>query len=254
MGYIKTIRYGTNLELYTYEKDIRYYGGKKSSYKGRVMLPNMVEDTSVKLLRTVQKRQSNIRRSGLAFKRLILSNLQQSSPPALITCTYAENQTDLNIAHEDFRAFIRNLRIKYGQTFRYITVSEFQKRGAIHFHSLFWGLPDNLCSTERYTRVVASLWGRGFVDCYLTDGDEKISSYLAKYMMKSTMDIRLGFKKAYHCSRNILRPIIDKRAMLVQLEYEYGIGVDNHPLQDKTFMTQWLGKGRYRAYKISNNN
>jgi len=253
MGYKKTIKYGSNLEFYTYEKDIRYNGSGKSRNSGRVKLQSVVEDTGVKLLHVVQKRQSNIRRSGLVFRRLILANLQQSSPPALVTCTYAENQDDLSIAYKDFNSFIRALRYKFGEEFRYISVPEFQKRGAIHFHTLFWGLPDYICEQERHTRLVASLWGRGFVDCYLTDNNEKISSYLAKYMMKSSMDKRLGFKKAFHCSRNIIRPVVDKSPMVVELQYLYGIDVDNPPLQDKTFMTQWLGKGRYRIFNISNN-
>ncbi|HUD45131.1 MAG TPA: hypothetical protein VMR41_06310 [Patescibacteria group bacterium] len=249
MGYIKAIIYGDNLELYTYEKNIKYNGRGGTKPKMGTSVPLLVDDRGVAVRQLIQKRRDNASRSANTFRRLVLANLSVSSPPALITCTYAKNQTNIRIAYQDFRSFIGTLRYRFGKKFRYITVPEFQKRGAIHFHSLFWGLPENISTDERHTRLVASMWGHGFVDCYLTDGNEKISSYIAKYMAKSYLDDRLGFSKAYRCSRNILRPIIEKNlGGLFYLSEMYNLGVDNFPCKDKQFDTQWLGKGRYRHY------
>src|SRR5690606_27837965 len=100
------------------------------------------------------------------------------------------------------------LRNKFGKAFSYIAVSEFQKRGAIHFHALFWGLPAEVFSQERQTRTIALIWKQGFVYMKETDGNDKLSSYLAKYMVKTFTDPRLKNKKAYLASRNIKRPKI----------------------------------------------
>jgi len=253
MGYNKAIIYNDTLELYTYEKNIEYLGGKRTKTQGRANNKDMGNDGIIteRLKAWKSRRLDNKRRAVMAFRRLILANMAQSSPPLLVTCTYSQNQKDLRIGYKDFIAFIRALRFKFGQQFRYIAVPEFQKRGALHFHTLFWGLPSDLSATERSTRLVASLWNLGYVDVYLTDGDEKLSSYLAKYMSKAHDDVRLFEKKTYRCSRNVYRPVIEKNAMLVHLEYVYGIGVDNPPCKDKSFETQWMGQGRYRLYKIN---
>jgi len=253
MGYNKAIIYGANLDLYTYEKDIQHLGAKRTKTQSdsdrKDLGSNGILTERLEAWRS--RRSDNKRRAVMAFRRLVLSNMVESPPPFLITCTYATNQTDLRVGYEDFKAFSRALRTRFGRGFRYIAVPEFQKRGALHFHALAWGLPEDLAKRERSTRLVAQFWDHGFVDVYLTDGDEKISSYLAKYMSKCHDDIRLFEKKTYRCSRNVFRPIVEKNAMLTHLEYVYGIGVDNPPCKDKTFETQWMGQGRYRYYKLS---
>ena len=136
----------------------------------------------------------------------------------------------------------------------YIAVPEFQTRGAVHFHALFWGLPSCLFDTERATRLVAGLWGHGFVYMKMTDGNERLSSYLAKYMAKSFIDHRLMNQKAYVCSRNLKRPQIQggisNFGMDVLLE-EFGATT---PETDKSYDTHWLGTARHRIYKISTEN
>jgi hypothetical protein len=250
MSYSKALIYGKCLELYTYEKDIRPIRGKRTANTGRVDMQDVATSTDDKQFPEVQKRRDNARRAEMAFRRLVLANLSESVPPILASCTYAQNQTDLGVAYQDWKAFIGALRYRYGTQFRYICVPEFQKRGAIHFHALFWGLPPNLCETERSTRLVASLWGVGFLDLILTDGSPRISSYLGKYMSKNFLDNRLAGKKSFRASGNILRPITERMASLWYLEEKYGIGVDNPPCLDKEFDTQWLGKGRYRYYNL----
>lgn len=248
MGYNKAVIYGNQLDLYNYERDITPRGSKSPVRK-----PDLVNARSSKERQEYWqgRRRDNKNRTTMAFRRLILSNLTEHAPPLLITCTYAENQQDLEAGYKDFHAFIRNLRYRHGKEFRYICVPEFQKRGAIHFHSLFWGLPENLSSEERHTRLVASYWGKGFVDVFLTDGDNKLSTYLAKYMSKAHTDLRLIGQKAFRCSRNIKRPVTEKNVMMVFLQHQYGVDGDNTPLREVNYNTQWLGKGRYRLYQIN---
>jgi len=255
MGYYKAIIYGNALELYSYEKDIRPIASSKPRAQSRIVLPDLASDSEPTVQREIKKRRDSVQRASMDFRRLVLANLGGSVSPLLLTLTYSANQTDLGIAYKDFSSFGRNMRRQFGDGFRYIAVPEFQRRGAVHFHIIAWGLPSDVYTKERSTRLVASLWGKGFVDVIQTDGHEKISSYLTKYMAKSYSDKRLLYKKAYRCSRNIIRPLIEKDlGGTMYLSEMYGIGVDNPPCEDRSFGTQWLGKGRFRLYKIKHKN
>jgi len=198
------------------------------------------------------KRKDNAARASMAFKRLILSNLGGADLPLLVSFTYNTHQGDIKQGYKDFSSFIQAMRYKFGKVFRYIAVPEFQKRGAVHFHALFWGLPADIAQTERSTRLVAGIWGHGFVDVVLTDGHEKISTYLSKYMAKSFIDYRLKNQKAYVCSRNLKRPEVSagmNRATLELIMEE--LGVAGPPKVDKKYITAWLGEAHYKVYTLA---
>ncbi|HEV7423767.1 MAG TPA: hypothetical protein VGO21_01100, partial [Candidatus Paceibacterota bacterium] len=134
-----------------------------------------------------------------------------------------------------------------------ICVPEFQKRGAVHFHALFWGLPEEIFLQERKTRMLAGFWAKGFVYLKETDGNEKLSFYLSKYMAKAFIDPRLKNQKCYVASRNIQRPkVIVGASPLWPILEDYGI--TGEPLVDREYDTKYLGKGRYRLFKIPDGN
>ena len=252
MGYNKLIKYGDLVEIYTYEKQLPIRPRTKRGISHRVSLPHLASDGGDPLRKEQYegKRQDNLARASMVFRRTILANIDGINHPLLLTCTYKENQTDVRRGYKDFNSFIKALRYKFGKIFRYIAVPEFQKRGAVHFHAMFWGLPDTVYKTERHTRVVASLWGHGYVDMIQTDGSPKLSSYLTKYMAKNFIDYRLIRQKAYTCSRNLKRPEIVNGISNYNLEValeEIGAGTIQF---EKTYDTKWLGKGRHRIYKI----
>lgn len=194
------------------------------------------------------KRRDNAQRASMAFGRLVRSNLDGVENPILATFTYKENVRDFSYSARTFNLFIQRLRRRFGSGFRYIAVPEFQKRGAIHYHALFWGLPVGLVHRERQTRELANTWGQGFVDVLLTDGDKKISYYLAKYMVKALKDERLTGKKAYFASRNVKRPLLVKNVFDVSFVLR-DIGLDGaEPEYSKKFSTPWLGECSYRVY------
>lgn len=252
MGYCKIIIFGESLELYEYERDVivvkrRFTRSRKvdSDIKD---LGVSGEDSLSK--RSLGKRQDNARRASLAFRRIVASNLGGLTRPLLVTLTYRDNFTDLEGAYKHFSAFIQSLRHKYGKAFKYVSVPEFQKRGAVHFHSLFWGLPEEVFLLERKTRTLAGLWGNGYVYLKLTDGNEKLSFYLSKYMAKAFIDPRLKNQKCYVASRNIQRPVVVVGASPAWPVLE-DYGVVGEPLVDREYDTKWLGKGRYRLFKTS---
>jgi hypothetical protein len=196
------------------------------------------------------KRQDNAWRARLAFRRLVASNLSRTQPPLLITLTYKENITDIVLGYEDYRSFVQALRYKYGKNFKYTCVPEFQKRGAVHFHALFWGLPSEVLLQERDTRTIARIWGKGFVYIKQTDGDGRLSSYLAKYMSKAFIDKRLKNKKAYVASRNVDRPVVVKGFSPIWPVLDDYVGDNNPPVSERKYDTKWLGTCRHRLFKI----
>lgn len=251
MGFVKIISYANTLEVYEYERDVVVLGG------GRVRTrktDSSDDDVAIGGEDTLQegqsrgKREDNARRASLAFRRIVASNLGGSARPILVTLTYRDNYTNLNGAYRHYSAFNQSLRYKYGKAFKYICVPEFQKRGAVHFHALYWGLPEEVFLLERETRTLARLWRQGFVYLKETDGDEKLSHYLTKYMAKAFIDPRLKNQKCYTASKNVLRPLIQTGSFNVPTVLEE-FGITSDPVVDREYLTNWLGMGRYRVFK-----
>lgn len=259
MGYNKIISYGNTLEVYEYEKDIvRLVGRTRRNDEDNDVHVGVGASRENSLSKTdseneVGKRSDNARRASMAFRRLVASNLGGSTLPILVTLTYRDNFTDLAAAYKHFTAFIQALRHRFGKDFSYTLVPEFQKRGAVHFHALFWGLPEELFLRERETRTLSEIWGKGFVFLKPTDGNEKLAFYLAKYFTKAFLDPRLKNQKSYVTSRNIKRPLEQKGPFYMPEVLEQ-FGATDEPLVDRTYHTKWLGEGRFRLFKINNDN
>jgi hypothetical protein len=174
-----------------------------------------------------------------------------------LTVTYKENQTDLKKAYYDHKLFVQNLKYTYGKNLKYICVPEFQKRGAVHFHGLFWGLPADILLAEREkgyrennSPTLSKIWGLGFVFLKPTDGDDKLSAYLAKYMAKAFTDRRLKHQKAYASSRNVKRPYVVSGIHNISFLIDDYCGIDAVPVKENKYHTKYMGEARYRLYKI----
>jgi len=249
MGYNKFIKSGDQLELYEYEKEC-FNRGRPRGYKVDFDRENLARGGDSSLFQTkLAKRRDNAKRSGLAFKRLVLSNITPGETPLLITFTFKENRKSVVESARFFKLFIQRLRGAYGSGFRYVAVPEFQKRGAVHYHALFWGLPEGLVIRERKTREIASIWREGFVDIIKTDNSPKLSTYLAKYMVKAICDERLFYHKAYFASRNIFRPIISAGFPKWWVEEEFELSTARLDIV-KEYSTLWLGRGIYKKYSL----
>jgi len=239
MSHVKVIKSGDIIEVYNYERSIsqKIKSGRRKSFKQRDSRP-------------LSSRPDNIRRRCKSFTRLVQSNLIGSTSPALFTFTVSE-VVGIKWGYEYLAQFWRRLRSNDIKIERYISVPEFQKRGAVHFHIMVWGLNEYV-DQERNTRQIQNLWQRGFVDCMQTDGDAKLAGYMAKYMRKSMFDRRLVGQKAYTASRSALRPMSFSGTGAYNYSVElFGVDLSTVlPLQEKVFDTQWMGKGRYRLYKI----
>jgi len=182
------------------------------------------------------------------FRRVVFSNLCDGQTAFLITLTYKESEkvTAIEKAYIHLKRFHdKKLRRKFGKDFSYIVVPEFQERGAVHFHGIYFGLPVSVVS-ERYSRAIAKMWRLGYVDVVLTDGSTRMAEYLSKYMVQSVTDIRLSGQKGFVCSRNIKRPIVVQGE--TNLRAEDILGVDSEAVLTREYETQWMGRAIYKLY------
>jgi len=239
MNYAKTIKYGNNIEIFEYEHR-PVPKTKKAEKKSYWTKPTEEE--------IFTKRADNIIQTKRSFRRLVSANLSNEKP-LLITFTYKENMKDIVLGWNDYRKFIQAMRYKYGENFKYIATPEFQERGAVHFHVLFWGLPSEINPTnERNSRTLANIWKKGFIDMKKTDGREELAGYLAKYMAKAFTDTRLKNQKAYVSSKNIKRPEVTLDAIVLHQLIE-NVDAEAEPVFEKRYDTPWLGSCRYRLFK-----
>lgn len=273
MGYTKFIKSGNIIELYSYEKNPTTTGHRKRVRKE-------ADDSGTP--RSRNRRPDNLRRLRKGFIRLVRANTSTDDPPALITLTMRAN-VSLETASPLLTRFFQTLRKNHGSGFRYIAVPEFQKRGAVHYHCLVWGLPEDIIFHEtpyaawgkksyrqhtlvrRYVdwaaersrdirdsrgeRYLQAVWGYGYVDCVPTDGSAKLAGYLAKYMSKAMRDERLNNKRAYYPSRNILRPLFQNSSILLSHTKEIW-GVDNELISEREFDTLYMGRCVYKLFKL----
>lgn len=237
--YSKSIFTGQTLEVYRYERAPKMATGHERPRK---------KPSSRRPDITPERRFDNIRRVRRGFLRLVQSNLAGNGAPSFATLTFAANSA-LTPSLLCFREFVSFLRKELGDGISYIAVPEFQKRGATHFHVLFWGISDELVKNEKHSRYLQAIWARGFVDIIPTDGSPKLAGYMAKYMQKAMHDDRLVGRRAYYPSRNLMRPVLYKTSLVANYAKEV-LGVDIELLTERTYSTEWLGQGNYQVYKV----
>jgi len=261
MGFTKLVRSGDLVEVYQYENNLPDRKRKSKENTGGYRT-------------STERRADNVRRCGKAFTRLVRANLVGDEKPAFFTFTMFE-VVRIDVAFRCYTDFVERLRRAYGKSIRYVAVPEFQERGAVHFHALFWGFSDKVLLNEGSrgktakqkhiwaewlnakgyvksdlgdSRSIQHLWARGFVDCIPTDGSSKLASYLSKYMFKTMFDDRLLAQKAYVASRNVLRP--------VQSTFNEAFGFlqclvgDTVPERKAVWEAPYLGSCRYTRYVV----
>lgn len=153
------------------------------------------------------RRKDNLNSVRNSVRRLVNANVNRYGyNPCFLTFTYRENQSDVSLAWSDWHDFMRKMRGRFG-TLHALSVMEFQKRGAVHFHCIFFNLSPEVERTERSTRLIASLWGHGYVDIERVRSARNVGAYVCKYLNKSADDERLRGQKFYTTTRNLFRPI-----------------------------------------------
>lgn len=184
----RAILAGKVLEIYEYEKPVAK--GFEKKRVGRAGASHTTNDV----------KEDNRKKTALRARKMV-RNTVNANPQLnkFLTLTFAENITDLNFAHYEFDKFIKRLKTRF-EGFQYISVIEFQKRGAIHFHLLC-----NLPYVD--VNALSEVWGYGFIKLNNIDNVDNVGAYVTKYMTKDNIDERLVGRKCYTMSKGLSKPV-----------------------------------------------
>jgi len=153
------------------------------------------------------RRDDSLNATRLRLKRIITAQGGFfSEKPVFITFTFKENVDSVDIANREWSLFIMRFNYylihKGFKKIEYVSVIEFQKRGAVHYHAIFFNLP----FLPNLFEILALLWGNGSTNTSVVRSVNSIAHYLGKYISKGFSDVRLRGRKAYFTSRNLRRP------------------------------------------------
>jgi len=198
-----------------------------------------------------QRRMYNLDQTRNKVRRLVNANVGAYGYEAcFLTFTYAMNMGDIGTAWSDWAAFMRRMRRRFGKLHA-LSVMEFQKRGAVHFHCIFFNLPPEVEERERSSREIASLWGHGFVDIERIRSARNVGAYVCKYMNKSADDERLRGKKFFSTTQNLFSPVTH-RGEVAKSKMMSILAKGNHELQAETQYEYCDAPVTYRSYKQTN--
>jgi len=188
IGKYKVIKSGPVYEIYEFQFPVRL-GIDTSKYRTGIRRKPSEE-------RKEEYRTKRSIRAGNLVKRVARMNFTPKDK--FLTCTFEENVTDIVYANNEFRKFIKRLNRRFG-SISYITAIQFQKRGAIHYHSLI-----NLPFVEK--QELQEIWGNGIIDIRKLEDVDNVGAYITRYMLRDALDGRLSGKKCYFTSKGLKRP------------------------------------------------
>lgn len=145
------------------------------------------------------KRGDHVLRARRMIRRVIDANV--TGLPIFITYTFKRNVKSLEEANPIFSAHVKELQRRYGKL-KYLCVPEFQKRGAVHYHVIYFNLP----YIKNIKGVMEKLWPHGFSQVRAIRKVKRIGLYVAKYLQKGVDDRRTRGRKSYFTSRGLVRP------------------------------------------------
>ncbi len=211
---IKLVTCGDYVQLYFYENKKTVTQKQDTTdlelQKNKIDLSNDIKRENIKIEVPWEETisEKNIIRSKLECQRLAKANINEWE--TFITLTFEENITDLEYANKRFKYFIDKVR-RVKKDIKYLCITEFQKRGATHYHmlcnisindtSLIYSQEDN----PKFKHI--KYWTDGFTSVEVIKKDaKKIIGYIAKYMTKD-IDNRLFNRHRYFYSRNLIKPV-----------------------------------------------
>lgn len=189
---------GKNVEVYKYKRPYFY---NRPPQRRKVFADE-------REIRQRDRRLDNIFAVRQKIKRIVTANCTAwGCMPIFVTFTFAENVADPEQANPFWTEYTKKLN--YFLTSRglskakYLSVVEFQKRGAVHYHTIYFNIP--YISTIK--KDFEKLWNNGFIKIIAIDHVEYVGAYVCKYLQKGLIDERLRQRKAFFTSRKLIRPI-----------------------------------------------
>lgn len=235
---------GSFVELYKYEKAISYEN--QSAREGKVFdkSSNLFDETS---------RSRSTEHAKKMIRRIMFSNINQWKDergifyrPRFVTLTFAENEKDLQKANYEFTLFIKRLNyflFKNTKKLHYLAVVEFQKRGSIHYHVVFFDMP----FIKQVYDEISRIWKHGFIHFRTIRTTTRAVAYITKYITKID-DTRLYGEKMFFTSRDLKRPrILNLEQKVNELS---NLLLFLEPDFSSTFDTINTGKTNYKLFNL----
>lgn len=235
-------KYGNIVEITTIEKE---------SKKVRI--------SGTRERRTVygRRRADNLRRTRQICVRRVSAALEEFGCPLLVTLTFEGDASDASYANDSLHGFQMRLRTKFPGA-QSLFIPEVSPRGRIHFHGFLFNVPLHLGDTrqgrrviayggERKSRILAELWGEGFVDATKTDGSGRLAFYISKYITKGGGHVMFNAMKLLRVSQGFPREIIVRDEFLAEkLAVQYA--TTRKPFKDWEGANRFLGKITKKTY------
>ncbi|TSC60210.1 MAG: Uncharacterized protein LiPW15_88 [Parcubacteria group bacterium LiPW_15] len=201
------------------------------------------------------RRPDNARRTRQICVRRVFAGLAEFGTPLLVTLTFKGDASDASYANDSLRVFQVRLRSKYPKA-ESLFVPELSPRGRIHFHGLIFNVPLSLGDTrqggrtvsigdERKTRILAGIWGEGYVDATKTDGSGKLAYYISKYVTKSKNQVMFNAMRLLRISRGFPADLIIRNKFADYLAERYSV---KKPAREFSREHQFLGQVTKKTY------
>ncbi|WP_234712514.1 rolling circle replication-associated protein [Bacillus altitudinis] len=154
---------------------------------------------------SLKRKQKHYEQMRWEIARIVDCNFDDATK--FMTLTFKANEKDISFTNSEFNKFIKRLNYRLykikKQQLKYLAVWEKQKRGAIHYHVIFFNFP--------FIRIsdLEKLWGHGFVKLNKIDVDsqENRGRYVSKYFSKD-LERKEHKKKAFFKSQNLKTPLV----------------------------------------------
>lgn len=165
----------------------------------------IIKNDNIKVYKSLLRMQKYYDNLRWDIARLVDTNFDDNTK--FVTLTFKENIEDVSYTNNEFAKFIKRLNYNLYKTkkqqLKYIAVWEKQKRGAIHYHIIFFSFPYIVTSD------LQKLWKQGFVKINKIDVDSKENRgrYVSKYFSKN-VDVKDYKQKSFFKSQNLIQPKI----------------------------------------------
>lgn len=245
----KIIQSGDIVEIYEYSEGyIKGYTLTENEINNRTSSESNTGDTD--------SRERALKRAKTNLRRLINSNIGQYGKEftaKFLTLTFKDNVQDIKKANYEFKKFIKRLNYKFYGTkkanLKYTTVIEFQKRGAIHYHTIVYNMP-YLKANE-----ISNIWENGFIKINKIDDVDNVGAYVGEYLGqaekgqgKNIEDDRLRGQKTHFSSRGLFKPVEITDKKIVE---QVTTALLNEKLSySATFENEHLGNITYKQYNL----
>ncbi len=204
------------------------------------------------------RRHDNLRRTKQICVRRVLAAIDEYGCPLLVTLTFAGDASDAAHANRSLTGFQLRLRAEFPNA-QSLFIPELSPRGRIHFHGLLFNVPLHLGDTrknrritshgeERKTRVLAKLWGEGFVDALQTDGSPRLAYYISKYILKGAGHVLFNAMRILRISHGFPKELVIRGDFAARIAERYA--AKHTPVREWSHNTLFLGKMTRKIYEI----